>query len=197
MSKFCVAGLGNPGKKYELTRHNIGFLALDFLSRDQGNTDSRWKDNFGAQLQSWNLEGYEVIGVKPQRFMNRSGGPIQEVLNFYKIAPECLIVIHDEIDLPFGSLRLKRGGGDAGHNGLKSISQSIGTREYFRIRVGVGRPAHSEEERQIADWVLSAFYREEEQKLNKLLENVKGALLSLLLSGLEEAQREFHGKNVV
>ena len=158
---MLVAGLGNPGRQYEKTRHNIGFKVIDYLaSHYKINLDSR---HFNAEWGKLSLFDKNIFLIKPQTYMNRSGSTIKSFVEFYKIAPENILIIHDDIDLPFGDVRLKSKGGGAGHHGIESIMESLGTDHFKRIRCGIGRPLQLETE--ISDFVLSSFSSEEHQQL--------------------------------
>ncbi|GHT83149.1 peptidyl-tRNA hydrolase [Actinomycetota bacterium] len=146
---FIVCGLGNPGSKYAGTPHNAGFAVVEHLVEDLGTS---WSSKFGAQIATGKIRGEQIYFVKPLSFMNLSGGPLKQVAQYYKVAPEHIIVVHDDIDLEFGVIKTKIGGGNAGHNGLKSIQAAFGTPEFWRIRVGVGRDQGSP-----ADYVLRKF----------------------------------------
>ncbi len=153
---WLVVGLGNPGSTYARTRHNVGQMVLDVLAaRQQGS----WRrDRSGradvVEGRVGTLPGVRVVLAKPRSYMNDSGGPVAALVRFHKVVPERLVVVHDEIDLPYGSLRLKRGGGDNGHNGLRSVRAALATGDFCRVRIGVGRPP---ERQDAADFVLSAF----------------------------------------
>lgn len=136
---LLVVGLGNPGDRYTATPHNVGFRVLDRLARDFG--ESRWKLQFEGQTVSSTIGSERVVLLQPLTFMNASGSSVQKALSFYKLDIDQALIVHDELDLPAGSVKLKFGGGEAGHNGLRSISQCMGTRDYLRLRVGVGRPS--------------------------------------------------------
>ena len=175
-----VVGLGNPGKQYSGNRHNVGFMVLDEIAR-------RWsadpfREKFKAELSRARHGSDEVILLKPQTFMNLSGESVQKALAFYKLGLPDLVVIHDELDLSFGTLRVKVGGGLAGHNGLKSIVQHAGGPDFVRVRVGVGRPP-----RKGADHVLSDFSREECSELPSVLERASLALADILERGVSAA----------
>ncbi len=133
-----VVGLGNPGDKYQHTRHNAGFRAIDAFARAQG--VSYWKNQAGAYVASLRCAGREIILAKPQSYMNKSGGPVNKLAQLYDVLPEEILVIHDELDIPEGDVRIKFGGGHGGHNGLRSIMDKIGSRNFSRVRVGIGRP---------------------------------------------------------
>jgi len=167
---WLIAGLGNPGKKYEYTRHNIGFLTVDHLI-DQAEAHPLSSSSFHGQL----FKSGDLLFLKPTTFMNCSGQSLQAVKQFYKIELDNIIVIHDDLDLPFGSLRFKRGGGSGGHNGLKSIDEMVG-RDYMRVRMGIGKPKYKS---QVADYVLSPFSEEEQQNLSSWIQNAAVATLEL------------------
>lgn len=175
---FLIAGLGNPGGKYTNTRHNIGFLTVDFLS-------DKWKSTvfeskFHSMCSRCTVDGKGIYLIKPQTFMNLSGRAVSQASRFYKIPLEKIIIIHDDIDLPFGKIKLKHGGGAGGHNGLKSIDQYIGN-NYYRIRVGVGRPLE-EEKIDVSCFVLSDFSKSEQEEIPFILEKVRSQI-DLLISG--------------
>ena len=156
---WLVVGLGNPGSDYAQTRHNIGFMAVDALAGH-----ARFTSKFHSETASLSIEGEKVILLKPQTFMNLSGKAVQAAMAFYKIAPEQVIVLHDELDLPLGKIRIKQGGGANGHNGLKDIDQMIGP-DYWRIRLGIGHPGTAE---QVHGHVLSKFTAEERELVDKV-----------------------------
>jgi peptidyl-tRNA hydrolase, PTH1 family len=153
---ILLAGLGNIGKKYEFTRHNYGFLALDEIIKEYNLTKSATK--FQSEVFTGQIAENKVIAIKPQTFMNNSGNAIQSAASFYKIPPEKIIVFHDEVDIKLGETRVKQGGGNAGHNGLKSIDRKIG-KNYWRYRLGISRPPNPEYE--VSDYVLSKFDKKE------------------------------------
>ncbi|TAM91486.1 MAG: aminoacyl-tRNA hydrolase [Jatrophihabitans sp.] len=185
--RHLVVGLGNPGPRYAGTRHNAGFLVLDLLA---GRLGGRFKAHRGtAQVLEGRLAGVPVVLAKPTSFMNTSGGPIVSVSRFYKIPVERLTVVHDDLDLPYGALRLKRGGGDGGHNGLRSASAALGSKEYARVRFGIGRPPGQMD---AADYVLREFTAAERTDLAYLVDRAADAVEAVLCSGLEAAQNEFN-----
>ena len=171
--KIIIAGLGNPGRQYEKTRHNFGFFVVDKIA-----DGDPWKTVSGAEVCKKSIASYDVILVKPQTYMNRSGEPLRAVTDYFNSDVSRLIVCHDEIDIPFGDIRVKKGGGEAGHNGLKSITQQFSTKEYYRVRLGVGRSAIPEIE--VADWVLSRFVEEETKELPGLVNRAIGEIERLL-----------------
>ena len=189
---FVIAGLGNPGPAYAGTRHNIGAMVVAELAAKLNVKLSRHKKAFAAVGQSHiGIPGSQtsVVLAIPLCFMNESGGPIKSILDFYDVPPENLIVVHDELDIDFAAIRLKFGGGDNGHNGLKSIKKSIGTGEYFRARVGIGRPIGRQDP---ADFVLSPFSSGERKELPDLIGRSCDAIETLITQGLDTAQSKFN-----
>ena len=186
--RWLIAGLGNPGPGYAGNRHNAGFLTADVLAARAG---ARFKAGKVRTLAAdGRLAGQSVTIIKPLTFMNESGGPVTGVSGFYHLGPERLVVIHDELDLPFGSVRLKLGGGDNGHNGLRSVTTRLGTREYYRIRIGIGRPPGRMDP---AAYVLRDFSAAERKELPFVLDRAADAVEALLTDGLTTAQNKFHG----
>jgi len=185
--RWLIAGLGNPGPEYAGNRHNAGFMVADLLA---GRIGARFKrDRSRAAVASGRLAGFPVTLAKPTTFMNLSGRPVAALRTFYKIPPERIVVVHDELDLPLGSLRLKQGGGDNGHNGLRSVTSALGTRDYFRVRVGIGRPPGRMDP---ADFVLHDFSAAERKLVPEVLERAADATEVLMRRGLAAAQNEFH-----
>ena len=169
-------GLGNPGVKYARNRHNIGFMALDAIA--DYHSLLPWSSKFYSQLTESKISGQRVVLLKPQTFMNDSGKAVRKVFEFYKITPQQIIILHDEIDLQEKTLRIKHGGGHAGHNGLRSISKEIGT-EYSRLRLGIGHPGSKEK---VVSHVLNDFSPSEEIWVKKLTRNIANHL-ELLIQG--------------
>jgi PTH1 family peptidyl-tRNA hydrolase len=182
-----VVGLGNPGPKYAGNRHNVGFLVLDELADRVGGKFKAHKA--GAEVLEGRLAGRRVVLAKPRSFMNLSGGPVVGTAKFFKIPPAGLIVVHDELDLPFGTVRLKLGGGENGHNGLRSITKSFGTKDYHRVRFGVDRPPGRMDP---ADYVLRDFSSSERKELAFEIDRAADAVEALIANGLEAAQNAFH-----
>ena len=182
-----IVGLGNPGPRYAGNRHNIGFLVADELADRVGGKFKAHKS--GAEVVEGRLAGTRTVLAKPRSFMNLSGGPVAGATKFFKVAPESVIVIHDELDLPYGTVRLKRGGGDNGHNGLRSITKSLGTKDYLRVRFGVGRPPGRMD---AADYVLKDFSGAERKELAYFVDFCADAVEALVQDGLEAAQNRFH-----
>jgi PTH1 family peptidyl-tRNA hydrolase len=183
---FLVVGLGNPGPAYRGNRHNVGVMVLDLLAERVGGRFAKHKaraDVVEGRLGP--LPAPRVVLAEPRSYMNESGGPVAGLCNFYKIPVEQLVVVHDELDLPYGSLRLKRGGGDNGHTGLRSITRSLGSREYLRVRFGIGRPPGRMD---AADFVLRDFSAAERKDLGFHLDRAADAVETLVREGLESAQ---------
>jgi peptidyl-tRNA hydrolase, PTH1 family len=184
---WLVVGLGNPGPGYAATRHNAGFMVADLLAERMG---GRFKSHKGgADVLEGRIAGQRVVLAKPKSFMNLSGGPTAAAQNFFKVPLEQLVVVHDELDIDYGLLRLKRGGGDGGHNGLKSITKSLGSKEYLRVRFGIGRPPGRQDP---ADYVLKAFSSTEAKELAVNVDRAADAVEALLTGSLEAAQNRYH-----
>jgi peptidyl-tRNA hydrolase, PTH1 family len=182
-----VVGLGNPGLRYAATRHNAGYRVVDLLA---GRVGGRFRALRGrVDVLEGKLAGAPVVLAKPRLYMNDSGGPVATAARFYRVPVEQIVVVHDELDLAFGTLRLKRGGGDSGHNGLRSITAALGSREYTRARVGIGRPAGQQDP---ADYVLREFTSTERKELDYLFDRCADAVETLLAEGLEAAQNAFN-----
>jgi PTH1 family peptidyl-tRNA hydrolase len=184
--RHLVVGLGNPGPRYAGTRHNAGALVVDVLAARMGGRLKTHKAR--ADVLEGRLASGPVLLARPRSFMNESGGPVAGLLRFYKVPLERLVVVHDDLDLPFAALRLKRGGGDGGHNGLRSISAANG-RDYLRVRVGIGRPPGRQDP---ADYVLRDFSTAERKELDYLVDRAADAVEALVCEGLEAAQNRFN-----
>jgi PTH1 family peptidyl-tRNA hydrolase len=184
---WLVVGLGNPGPSYAGNRHNVGFMVLDLLADRVG---ARFKAHKGrADTVEGRLAGQRVVLAKPKCYMNGSGGPVAGLRDFFKIPADRIVVVHDELDIPFDTLRLKLGGGDNGHNGLRSLTKSLGTKDYLRTRVGIGRPPGRQDP---ADYVLKDFSSAERKQLPLLLDRAADAVEALVSGSLETAQNTFH-----
>jgi PTH1 family peptidyl-tRNA hydrolase len=183
-----VVGLGNPGPQYEKTRHNIGFMVAGVLAGRMGAKFSAHKKS-GADIIQGRLEGRPTILAKPRSYMNLSGGAVAGLARFFSVDPDNIVVIHDELDLDFGTVRFKQGGGEGGHNGLRSISSSLGTKDYLRTRIGIGRPPGRMDP---ASYVLKPFSSVERKELDILCEEAADAVELLLKVGLEAAQNRLH-----
>jgi PTH1 family peptidyl-tRNA hydrolase len=185
---LLVAGLGNPGREYAATRHNVGFLVADELAR---RLDGSWRAKFSGALAEVRLDGLRLALLKPQTFMNESGRSVGAAVRFFKVEPEGLIVVHDEVDLEPGRLQVRLGGGLAGHNGLRSVAQHVGTPDFARLRIGVGRPERGDP-RPVADFVLSEF--SPELDVESLVGRAADAVEAVATEGLEEAQNRFNDR---
>jgi PTH1 family peptidyl-tRNA hydrolase len=183
---YLVVGLGNPGKRYAGTRHNIGLRAVEeVVDRLGGSWRGRWH---GRVCET--RDGDERIALlAPETFMNESGRSVSPAMRFYKLPPERLVVVHDELDLPLGDVRAKSGGGLAGHNGLRSVAQSIGTQDFLRVRIGIGRPERGDP-RPVADWVLQPFSPETDE--DDLVQRGADCTLAVVRDGIDAAMREFN-----
>lgn len=163
---MLVVGLGNPGPRYAETRHNVGFRVVErWVDAQRGGP---WREKFFGRLAPLSLAGRSAVALLPQTFMNESGRSVQPAAAFYKVAPADVLVVHDELDLPFGELRLKQGGGDAGHRGLRSVTRDLGSPDYLRLRLGIGRPP-PDFRGDVADFVLQAFAPHEQAALEEVL----------------------------
>ena len=183
---LLIAGLGNPGRRHERDRHNAGWMVVDELARRHG---ASFRSKFGGQLAEVRLNDSRVALLRPETFMNESGRSISAAARFFKVAPEDILVVHDEVDLEPGRLQARLGGGLAGHNGLRSIAQALGTSEFLRLRIGVGRPGRGDP-RDVADYVLAPF--EPHEDADALVSRAADAVEALLTEGLAETQRRFN-----
>ena len=182
-----MAGLGNPGPDYAGTRHNAGQMVLNLLAERMG---ARLKAHRSrCDIAEGRLGGQPVTLARPQSYMNLSGGPLGALAKFYKIPPERIVVTHDELDIPFGAVRLKLGGGDNGHNGLRSVTSVLGTGDYYRARFGIGRPPGRMDP---AAFVLRGFSAAERKELPLVIDRCADAVETLITKGLTEAQNTFH-----
>lgn len=190
---WLVVGLGNPGPDYAGTRHNVGYLVADELARRMGSGWRKHKsgraDVVEGRLSAPGVPGPRVVLARPRCYMNESGGPVKALASFYKVAPEGIVAIHDELDLPFGKLRVKLGGGDNGHNGLKSMRSSLGTGHFCRVRAGIGRPPGRQAP---ADFVLSNYATAERKELPFQVDLAADAVESLIEVGLDLTQSRFN-----
>lgn len=186
--EFLIVGLGNPGNKYTYTRHNSGFLCLDMLSQKLNFRIDKLK--FKSLICDTKINGHRCIVMKPQTFMNNSGEAIRECANFYKIKPENIIVIYDDISLDVGKLRIRRKGTDGGHNGIKSIIYHLNSDQFPRIKLGCGKKPHPDYD--LADWVLSEFKKDEQKALEPALENACKAIELLLDNQIDKAMNLYN-----
>ena len=185
---WLLVCLGNPGKQYENTRHNIGFLAADALEKRCGVKINKLR--YRALTGEVKLAGQRVLVIKPQTYMNLSGEAVKLAGGFYKIPPDHVLVISDDVSLPLGKLRIRAGGSAGGHNGLKNIIAHLGTDQFPRIKVGVGAPAHPEHE--MVDWVIGNFTPQERKTVDEAIEKVLDAVECLIEKGVNEAQNRFN-----
>lgn len=184
---MLVVGLGNPGPRYAGNRHNVGYMVVDELARRVG---GRFKTHRGgADVLETRLAGRRTTLARPRCFMNLSGSAVGAVARFYKTPPADVVVVHDDLDLDFGVVKLKRGGGEGGHNGLRSISATLGTRDYLRVRFGIGRPPGRMDP---ADYVLRDFSTEQRRELGVLVDHCADAVEQLITDGLAATQNQFH-----
>lgn len=186
---WLIVGLGNPGPKYEATRHNVGQMVLDVLADRLGAKFSPHKTN-SRVAEGRLVGGPKLILAKSNGFMNTSGGPVSALAKYFGIDTDRVVVLHDELDLPFDSLKLKQGGGHGGHNGLRDIAKALGTPDFYRVRVGIGRPPGQQD---AADYVLRPFAKSELPELAVLIEDAADAAEMLCTDGLLAAQQRFHG----
>ncbi|MEK6224134.1 MAG: aminoacyl-tRNA hydrolase [Thermodesulfobacteriales bacterium] len=187
---MLVVGLGNPGKEYTLTKHNVGFLVVDELGKRVG-IDIQ-KSKFQSLYGEGFLEGNKILLLKPQAYMNRSGGAVSSASDFYKIPPENIIVIHDEMDISLGRIMIKPGGGSAGNNGIKSIISSLGSKDFIRIRIGIGKPNAKSDG---ANHVLSNFNKSESAMVEESIQTAADAVLEIMNNGLEKAMNKYNVKS--
>ena len=183
---LLIAGLGNPGRRHERDRHNVGWMVVDELARRHGGT---WKSKFNGSIAETRVGEQRVALLKPETYMNESGKSIAAAARFFKVAPDALLVVHDDVDLEVGRLQARAGGGLAGHNGLRSISQALGTQDFLRLRIGVGRPERGDP-RPVADYVLSPFASEDDP--DGLATNAADAVEAVLADGLAVAQQRYN-----
>jgi PTH1 family peptidyl-tRNA hydrolase len=185
---LLVVGLGNPGREYARNRHNVGWLVVDELARRHGGS---WRGKFDGQLAEIRIDGHKVALLKPETYMNDSGRSVRAACAFFKTEPDGVLVVHDEGDLDTGCLQARLGGGLAGHNGLRSIAQHLGTPDFLRLRVGVGRPGRGDQ-RKLADYVLADF--EPHDDAERIVASAADAVETLDAEGLEAAQRAVNSK---
>lgn len=183
---LLVAGLGNPGPEYASHRHNVGWMVVDELARRH---DGSFKGRFRGKLAAIRLDSTKVLLLKPETFMNESGASIQAASAFYKLDPQQVLVVHDDVDLDTARLQARLGGGLAGHNGLRSLTEKLGTKDFLRLRIGIGRPLRGDR-RPVADYVLSAFAPEDD--VESIVRAAADAVEMIATRGLDEAQRSFN-----
>lgn len=189
MFKLIVA-LGNPGPEHELNRHNIGWLVVDSLDNLRSNN---WKDKFKGVFTTLDINGEKIYFLKPQTYMNLSGESVQPLCQFFKISRDEILVLHDELDVDFGQVQFRTGGGLAGHNGLKSIAQKMGGNDFHRMRIGIGRPSHGN----VSGWVLGNFPAEQDEELGIILKNTATALEFCIKNGIQKSSQKFNKKDML
>ncbi|MEV4758090.1 aminoacyl-tRNA hydrolase [Micromonospora sp. NPDC049559] len=188
---WLLVGLGNPGKEYAGNRHNVGFMVVDLLAGRIGAKFGRHRRAVAEVAEGrLGIGGPRVVLAKPMTYMNLSGGPVAALAQFYKVPPGQVVAVHDELDIAYGQLRAKSGGGEGGHNGLRSMSKSLGTKDYIRVRFGIGRPPGRQDP---ADFVLSDFSSTERKELEFLVDRAADVVESVVTRGLEWAQNAYHG----
>ncbi len=189
-----IAGLGNPGAAYERTRHNAGFWLVDQLCTDFHTTFSLERSFFG-HVAKFNYHGHQVYMIKPTTYMNRSGQAVGALARFYKIEPEEILVVHDELDLPPGQAKLKQGGGHAGHNGLRDIQSALGSPKFWRLRIGIGHPRNYGLTQSVADYVLHPPRGEDLELILSTIERARSVIPAIIEGKFEQAIRQLHGGN--
>jgi PTH1 family peptidyl-tRNA hydrolase len=192
MQPWLIVGLGNPGPKYAANRHNVGFMVADLLAKRTGAKFSRHRKAMAEVAETrlgYGLEAPQLVLAKPLTYMNLAGGPVTALSNFYKVPSAQIIAVHDELDIPYGQLRLKVSGGEGGHNGLRSMSASMSTKDYVRLRFGIGRPPGRQDP---ADFVLSDFSPTERKELEFLVDRAADAIEAVVVKGLAPAQQIYH-----
>ncbi|MGX7669798.1 aminoacyl-tRNA hydrolase [Plantactinospora sp. DSM 117369] len=188
---WLLVGLGNPGKEYARHRHNVGFMVADLLAERIGAKFGRHRRAVAEVAEGrLGFGGPKLVLAKPMTYMNLSGGPVAALAQFYKVPVDQVVAVHDELDIPYGQIRLKQGGGEGGHNGVRSMSKSLGTRDYLRVRFGIGRPPGRQDP---ADFVLSDFSSVERKELEFLVDRAADAAEAIVTRGLEWAQNSYHG----
>jgi aminoacyl-tRNA hydrolase len=188
---WLIVGLGNPGPEYEKTRHNIGQMVLDELAKEVGGSFKKHSKASAVVVEGrLGFGGPKAVLMKSLGYMNTSGGPVSAIAKFYGIDPDHIIVVHDELDIPFDTIKLKIGGGEGGHNGLRDITKALGTKDYYRVRTGIGRPPGRMD---TADFVLKPFSSTEAKDLPFLISNAADATMMLVKEGLLATQQRYHG----
>jgi len=189
---WMIAGLGNPGDEYMNSRHNIGFHVIDYLSQDLNVLSARTK--MTAWISDTRWEGYRLFLVKPLGYMNRSGSVLYEVARYFHIDNSHLIVIHDDVDIQMGRIKIKQKGGHGGHNGIRSVIESLGSDDFIRIRVGIGRPSM---QKTMINHVLGNFHADESQQVCSVIETASRSIKTILLKGISQAMNQFNNKQIL
>ena len=189
MKNYLLVGLGNPGIKYERNRHNIGFCLIDYFTSQINSED--YIDKFNSKYTLVRLNDNKIHIIKPQTYMNRSGVSVRNCKDFFKIAPENIIVVYDDMDLTLGSLKIKSSGGSAGHNGIKSLIDEIGSNNFVRIRIGIGKPLNKEN---VNNYVLSNFKKDEFEALSHIKNKIEEIIKDIIFEGIIFAMNKFNSK---
>ena len=184
---FAIIGLGNPGQKYQRTRHNIGFRVVDALHGSFA-PSAQFLEKFGCLYVKENIQEHPALLIKPQKYMNLSGQTALPLINFFKVKPQDVIVIHDDVDLPLGRIRIRRSGSSGGHNGVQDLINVLGANDFYRVRIGVGRPQPTDTA-DVVSWVLSEFRSEERAIVDEMVKKAGNAVEILIREGLEKAQQ--------
>ena len=189
MKNYLLVGLGNPGIKYERNRHNIGFCLIDYFTSQINSED--YIDKFNSKYTLVRLNDNKIHIIKPQTYMNRSGVSVRNCKDFFKIAPDNIIVVYDDMDLALGSLKIKSSGGSAGHNGIKSLIDEIGSNNFVRIRIGIGKPLNKEN---VNNYVLSNFKKDEFEALSRIKNRIEEIIKDIIFEGIIFAMNKFNSK---
>ena len=189
MKNYLLVGLGNPGIKYERNRHNIGFCLIDYFTSQINSED--YIDKFNSKYTLVRLNDNKIHIIKPQTYMNRSGVSVRNCKDFFKIAPNNIIVVYDDMDLALGSLKIKSSGGSAGHNGIKSLIDEIGSNNFVRIRIGIGKPLNKEN---VNNYVLSNFKKDEFEALSRIKNRIEEIIKDIIFEGIIFAMNKFNSK---
>jgi len=189
---WMIAGLGNPGDEYINSRHNIGFHVIDYLSQDLNVLSARTK--LAAWISDTRWEGYRLFLVKPLGYMNRSGSVLYEVARYFHIDISHLIVVHDDVDIQMGRIKIKQKGGHGGHNGIRSVIESLGSDDFIRIRIGIGRPSI---QKTMVNHVLGNFHADEREQVNIVIKTASRSIKTILLKGISQAMNKFNNKQIL
>ena len=193
VAPWLIVGLGNPGSEYAKNRHNVGFMAVERLV-ERHDLYAAWRDKFKAKVASLRIGDQRCVVVKPQTYMNRSGQSVGPAATFHKVPVEQVVVVHDELDFPFGRVAIKRGGGHGGHNGLRDIIKHLPSPEFIRVRVGIGRPPRGQPGRDVSNWVLSDFSGDEAIALPDLVADAERAVSAILADGVARAMNDINSQ---
>ncbi|KPA08837.1 Peptidyl-tRNA hydrolase [Candidatus Magnetomorum sp. HK-1] len=188
---WLIAGLGNPGTKYDNTRHNVGYKIIDHFADDVNASSAKTKMDARISETRWNSQ--KIFLIKPLRFMNRSGSVLYEVARYFHINLSQMIVVHDDVDIQMGTIKIKQKGGHGGHNGIRSIIDAFGNTDFPRIRVGIGRP---ETNKNMVNYVLGTFQKEEQDHLNTIIETASRSIKTILLKGISQTMNQFNNKQI-